>query len=196
MTMNLTDPGEVLLTGENPIMRIYTDPAGQPSTMASVWRISISPGGPGNVLFLKSAEVTNNEPLIYTDNLNMCRWLQGRIINQRWAPFNDASLPANYATFTPSGDPRWFHKETISAPGDEIELTWYDLIESYCVIQAPAQGSDLGHYALHIPAKRVQVTRNGKLAAGDAIPQEREGRPTSSAFLAWAETWVAVRGEK
>jgi hypothetical protein len=195
--MNLTDPSEVRLTGENPVMRVYTDPSQPPSTMASLWRITLSPGGPGHVLFLMSEALTNKQPVIYTDNLTMCRWLQGEIINQRWAPFNDPSLPAGYAAFSHSGDVRYFHKETIAAPGDEITLTWYDLIESYCVIQAPNldQGQVHGHYALHIPARRVLVTRNGAAAPGDAIPQEREGRSASSCFLAWAETWVRVRAQ-
>jgi hypothetical protein len=144
------------------------------------------------VLFLKSEELTASEPVIYTDNLKMLRWLQGEIINQRWAPFNDPSLPAGYATFSRSGDARDFNCETITADGDEITLTWYDLIEPFCVVQAPNfdQGQRHGHYALHIPAKRALVTRNGKQAPGEPILQEREGRQTTSAFLAWAETWV------
>ena len=45
---------------------------------ASFWRILFSPGGPGHVLFLQS-ELTGNQPRIYTDNIQMTRWLQGEI---------------------------------------------------------------------------------------------------------------------
>jgi len=194
MVMNATDQGEVRLTGENPVMRIHTDPDKPPSTRASLWRVHLSPAGPGHVLFLISEELTNNEPVTYTDNLSMCRWLQGEIINQRWAPFNDPALPANYATFSREGDATTFVKETIAGRDDEITLTWYDLMEPFNIQQAPNldQGQRHGHYALFIPARRIHVTRNGKVAPGAPVPQERDGRPMTSCFLAWAETWVRV----
>ena len=77
-TASPIDPNRLLLTGENPYIRLSATDDGPVTSDASFWRILFSPGGPGHVLFLQS-ELTNNEPRIYTDNIQMTRWLQGEI---------------------------------------------------------------------------------------------------------------------
>ena len=72
---------------------------------ASFWRILFSPGGPGCVLFLQS-ELTGNEPRIYTDNIQMTRWLQGEIQGRINATFGNLEIPATEASFRSSGDLR------------------------------------------------------------------------------------------
>ena len=78
MTTSPVDPNRVLLTGENPYIRLSETDGGPVTTDASFWRILFSPGGPGHVLFLQS-ELTGGQPRIYTDNVQMTRWLQGEI---------------------------------------------------------------------------------------------------------------------
>ena len=78
MTTSPVDPNRVLLTGENPYIRLSETDGGPETTNASFWRILYSPGGPGHVLFIQS-ELTNNQARIYTDNVQMTRWLQGEI---------------------------------------------------------------------------------------------------------------------
>ena len=49
------DPNAVVLTGENPFLRLSdTDNGTNFSTNASYWRIITCPAGPGHVLYLKS----------------------------------------------------------------------------------------------------------------------------------------------
>ena len=76
MTTSPIDPNRLLLTGENPIIRLSETDGGPTTTDASLWRILFSPGGPGHVLFLQS-ELTEDHPRIYTDNVQMTRWLDG-----------------------------------------------------------------------------------------------------------------------
>ena len=44
------DPNRLILTGENPFIRLSDTDGGAISTNASFWRILISPAGPGHVL--------------------------------------------------------------------------------------------------------------------------------------------------
>jgi hypothetical protein len=48
--MPTVDPNAVILTGENPIIRLSDTDGGPKTTDASFWRITLSPGGPGHVL--------------------------------------------------------------------------------------------------------------------------------------------------
>ena len=52
--MSVADPHRLILTGENPFIRL-SDKDGDPnSTDASYWRILFCPAGPGHVLYVKS----------------------------------------------------------------------------------------------------------------------------------------------
>ena len=52
--MPTVDPNAVILTGENPFIRLSATDGSPNTTEASFWRITFSPGGPGHVLYLKS----------------------------------------------------------------------------------------------------------------------------------------------
>ena len=53
------DTNHVILTGENPFIRLSETDGGPQTTNASYWRIITCPAGPGHVLYLKS-ELTEN----------------------------------------------------------------------------------------------------------------------------------------
>ena len=48
------DPNHVILTGENPFIRLSATDGGPITTNASFWRIVTRPASPGHVLYLKS----------------------------------------------------------------------------------------------------------------------------------------------
>ena len=68
LIMPTVDPNAVILTGENPFIRLSATDGGPNTTEASFWRITFSPGGPGHVLYLTS-ELTDNQLRIYADNI-------------------------------------------------------------------------------------------------------------------------------
>jgi hypothetical protein len=72
--MSIADPNKIILTGENPFVRLSLKDGEANSTDASYWRIIFSPAGPGHVLYLKS-ELTEGRWRIYSDNIAMARWL-------------------------------------------------------------------------------------------------------------------------
>ena len=120
--MPVADPHRLILTGENPFLRM-SDKDGDPnSTDASYWRILFSPGGPGHVLYLKS-ELTENLWRIYSDNIAMARWLQATVQGMLNSELKDLTIPVTDAEFEKSGDPRYFWNERIQSFDEEVLLT-------------------------------------------------------------------------
>ncbi len=78
--MSTADPNIVIVTGENPFIRLSVTDSDDYTTNASFWRIVFSPAGPGQVLYLKS-ELTENKWRIYDGALaanNRARYAQHR----------------------------------------------------------------------------------------------------------------------
>jgi hypothetical protein len=186
-----TDPNEVRLTGENSFIRLFVEEGGPATTRVSHWRVLYCPGGPGHVLFIES-DVTDSAVRIYADNIAMTRWLQEEIESLLHAPFANQDIPVVEATFSKSGDPRSFWTETVETADERLTLTWYDLGEPFMLTVAAGSvaGRPHGVYSCFVPARRAQVTLNKRVAAGRPIPQKRGDRDSSTACLAWSETWV------
>ena len=191
MTTSPVDPNRVLLTGENPYIRL-SETDGDPSTTdASFWRILFSPGGPGHVLFLQS-ELTDSQPRIYTDNIQMTRWLQEEIQGRINSTFSNLEILAQEASFGSSGDLRSFWTESLSSRDQEISLTWYDLGEPFLSHSFPGGNPERPHgvATVLIPAKGARLTVNREFAKGRPFPRQRDGRTHSTCALAFSESWL------
>ena len=191
MTTNPTDPSKVLLTGENSFIRLSRQDGALQTTRTSHWRVLLSPSGQGHVLFMKS-DVANDEVRVYSDNIALARWLQETIESFLFPEFADQTLPVVDAVFNRSGDGRSFWTENVESDEDSIALTWHDFMEPYMLVN-PAGGATnrpLGVYSCFIPARKAQLTVNGIVAQGQVDEAMRGDRPSSSACLAWSETWV------
>jgi hypothetical protein len=189
-TTNPTDPNKIRLTGENSFIR-FSDPANdQQTTRSSHWRVLWSPAGAGHVLFLKS-ELTDNEVNLYSDNIALARWLQEEIETFLYPDFADLNTQVIEAEFAKKGDGVNFWTETIESDDDVIALTWHDFMEPYMlVVPAGTNGRAHGVYSCFIPARKAQLTINGELASGVVTTDRRGDKDSSSACLAWSETWV------
>ncbi len=188
------DPNHVILTGENPFIRLSASDGAPTTTNASFWRIITCPAGPGHVLYLQS-ELTENRWRIYSDNIAMARWLQSTVqgmLNQETA---DQAIPVSEAVFSKSGDPRYFWTETVTARGEDIALTWHDIGDPLLIHTQPNAdpARPYGVCTVLIPALGTRLTRNGVAAAGQSWPRDREGRPFSTSALAFSESWTAAR---
>jgi len=189
------DPNRVVLTGENPFIRLSETDGAPFSTNASFWRIITSGAGPGHVLYLKS-ELTDDEWLIYSDNIAMARWLQKTVQGMLNAELKDLSIPVIEASFQKSGDARDFWTETVETLDETIALTWHDIGDPLLIHTYPNQGPDPRPYGVCtvlIPALSARVTINGVQARGEAFPRVREGRPFSTCALAFCESWTEAR---
>jgi hypothetical protein len=85
------DANRLILTGENPFIRLSDADGGAITTNASFWRILVSPAGPGHVLYLKS-DLTQDRWKIYSDNIAMVRWLQKTVQGMLNEELSDTSI--------------------------------------------------------------------------------------------------------
>jgi len=192
--MAADDPNRLILTGENPFIRLSGKDGDPNSTEASYWRILFCPAGPGHVLYLKS-ELTQNRWRIYADNIAMARWLQATVQGMLNAETRDAAIPVIEASFGRTGDPRYFWTERVTARAEEIALTWHDFGEPLLLHTQPNEvpGRQYGVCTVLVPAAGARLTLNDVEATGRPWPREREGRPFSTCALAFSESWTEAR---
>lgn len=190
-TTNPTDPNKIRLTGENSFIRLSDPSTKEETTRASHWRGLWSPSGAGHVLFLES-DLTNGEVRIYSDNIALARWLQDEIESLLHPPFADLNAQIIDAEFAKKGDPNSFWTETVISDEEDIAMSWYDFMEPYMLVvpAGSAQGRPHGVYSCFIPARKSQLTINGNVASGVVVTDRRGDKDSSSACLAWSETWV------
>ncbi len=188
---SFVDPNRILMTGENPFVRLTSADNDDYSTTASFWRMTFCPAGPGHVLFVKS-ELTNDTWRIYSDNTAMTRWLQQTIQGMLTAELKDESMSIIDATFEKSGDPLKSYSEIIKAGGDELVCTWSNMLDPMMLHTQPGtpDGRPYGLCTVFVPALEASFSINGTNAAGKAWAREREGRAFSTCSLAFSESWT------
>jgi hypothetical protein len=188
------DPTTVLMTGENSFVRLSGDGGKTQSDRFSHWRVLWCPAGTGHALFAQS-ELTDGKVRVYSDNVGVARWLQATIETLLFPAFADPKIPVIGATFKRGGDSRSTATETVLSSDDEITLTWYDFIEPFVLTIPPGfNNRPLGVFSTFFPARSAQVEVSGRFATGAAWPEMRGDRQSSSACLAWSESWVKPRG--
>ena len=188
------DPNDVLMTGENSFVRLSPDGGKTQSDRFSHWRVLWCPAGAGTVLFMQSTLI-DNQARIYGDNVAVARWLQATIETLLFPAFADPKTPVIAAEFARAGDPRSAAIETVVSASDRIRLTWYECIAPFVLTMPPGfNNRPIGVFSTFFPARGAQVEMNGRFAAGQPWPETRGDRQSSSACLAWSETWVKPRG--
>ena len=192
--MSTADPNVVIVTGENPFIRLSPTDSDDYTTNASFWRIIFSPAGPGHVLYLKS-ELTENRWRIWSDNIAMARWLQTTVQGMLNAELLDTTIPVTDAEFSKSGDPRYFWTERAVARGrgghPHLVRHRRSAADSHAAQRRP--GRRYGVCTVLVPALGARLSRNGVEAAGKPWKREREGRPFSTSALAFSESWTDAR---
>ena len=88
------------------------------------------------------------------------------------------------------GIPFW--TEIVETPDEDIALTWYDFGEPFAISVPVGSVPErpLGWTSVFVPARRVQLTLNGRAATGRPFPEPRGDRMSSTAGLALSETWL------
>jgi hypothetical protein len=188
------DPNQVLMTGENSFIRLSHDGGKTMSDRLSHWRVLWCPVGAGHALFVQS-ELTGSQTRIYSDNVEVARWLQATIETLLFPAFADPSTPVVNATFERRGDARSSASEIARASNEEITLTWSEFIEPFVLTMPPGfNDRPIGVFSTFFPARAARVVIGGRAAKGQPWPETRGDRQGSSACLAWSETWVKPRG--
>ena len=186
------DPNDVLMTGENSFVRLSLDGGKTLSTRASHWRVLWCPAGAGHALFLQSPLIEGVQ--IYSDNVAVTRWLQRTIETYLFPAFADVALPVADAEFERKGDPRSAVTETVTSDTERIVLSWCDCVDPFILTMAPGMGNrPIGVFSTFFPAKSAQLEMNGRFAPGSPWLEMRGDRQSTSACLAWSESWVKPR---
>jgi hypothetical protein len=187
------DPNDVLMTGENSFIRLSPDGGKTMTDRLSHWRVLWCPAGQGHALFAQS-QLTDGAVRIYSDNAAVARWLQRTIETLLFPAFADTAIPVIGATFERAGDPRSTAVEIVDSGADHLQLTWYDCIQPFVLTMPPGfNDRPIGVFSTFFPARSAQVELNGRFAAGRPWEEKRGDRQSSSACLAWSETWVKPR---
>ena len=182
------NPHELILIGENSFVRLTTDNGQSAATRCSHWRVLWSPAGPGHALFVDSSLV--NGVRIFADSVPLARFLQKEIEYLLYKPFGDVAIPVIAATFAREGAPPGVCSEVLRADKDDIRLTWSDFLKPFN-FEAPV-GFDkrpIGCQTTFFPANVASLSVNSRKADGNPWRLDRAGMPSTTACLAWCETW-------
>jgi hypothetical protein len=194
MAQQPVDPNDVLMTGENSFIRLSADGGKTHTTRVSHWRVLWCPAGAGHAMFMQTP-LTDNHVQIYSDNIAVARWLQRTIETLLYPAFSNVSLPVLDAQFERAGDPRSTTVETVTSATEHVVLSWYDCMEPFVLTMAPGMGNrPIGVFSTFFPAKSAQLELNGEFAPDSVWLEMRGDRQSSSACLAWSESWVKPRG--
>ena len=191
--------GKVYVTGENPVIRLFDKQNGTPLTFVSYWRIAWSPVGPGRVCYVTTGDGKSpaDVRVALTDNRELDDFLTREIMSVLDPSIQARPFSVVQATFNDPGQGVFnnslMQERTIGVNSSKykIRLTWRDFIEPF-QFDTPVGGArnPFGVASLFIPARDAEVMINGKKAPGNVYPQMRGPAQSSTAFLAFSESWV------
>jgi hypothetical protein len=191
-------PGTVEWSGENPGIYLKATPDGPFTTLATFFRVVLSPHGRGHALILIQPpnEFVRTNNLCLTDNEPLARWLVSDFVSKFGAFQGSAALrslvyrPLDSVETT--GDPGNIYAETVKAGDLTVSLTWSGLGVPFCFANTPAASATGVHHmpSLFVGCLDASIQVNGKRLPGSPIPREVAGRKITSAMLAFSETWI------
>jgi hypothetical protein len=191
--MQLTvNPHQLILIGENSFIRLSTDGGKTPSTRCSHWRVLWSPAGAGHVLFVDSSVTAGVR--IYADSVPLVRFLQKEIEYLLYKAFGDTNLPVSTASFGREGTPPALCSEIVRTDTEDIRLSWSNFLEPFNFAADPGfDNRPIGVQTTFFPASVAQFSVGTNRAAGEPWRFDRGGQPSTTACLAWCETWFRPR---
>ena len=201
MVESLVFRGKVEWSGENPGISLKTDPDGPFTTLASFFRVVLSPHGRGHALLLVQSPTEANPPaeranLCLTDNEALARYLIDDYVS-KFAAFRGlpclAGLQVRKAeSFVASGDALTDYTETVKAGDMTVVLNWKGLGEPFCFAHPPENSATGAHHmpSLFLGSDQPSITVNGRVLPGRPVPRNVAGHPITTAMLAFSETWI------
>jgi len=197
MTETILFPGQVEWSGENPGISLKEDPSGPFTTLASFFRVMLSPHGRGHALVLLQAPQTEGAGNVcLTDNEPLARWLVSDYVVHfgawRGLPGLKGLQYRALDSVHASGDAITTYSETIRAGDTTVALTWSGLGKPFCFALGPAASATGIHHmpTLFVGCETATVTVDGRVRPGAPIPRDIAGQRISTAMLAFSETWV------
>jgi hypothetical protein len=186
----------VIFTGENPGLSLVAAGSDRVVAAASFWRSTYSLAGEGNALIIRY-EGADGETMraIYADNAALGRFVADTF-TQHFGDFTDQGfagldpIPARF--FQDAGSSR-SHRVVCHSDERTIELVWSDVRDRQQLIGSQRV---LGAHSYELatvicPCGAATITVDDRPLSGDVrVRTGDNGRVSSSAFLAFAESWV------
>ena len=201
MADTISFKGTVEWSGENPGVSLKEKPDGPFVTLASFFRVVLSPHGRGHALMLLQSPQDANPPAergnyCFHDNEKLARYLAADFVAHFGAWKGQAGL-ANMSyrrldSVTASGDPASTYSETVKSGDITATLTWSGLGKPFCFAVPPDKSATGKHHmpSLFVGCGDASVTVNGRKLPGKPIPREIAGQTITTAMLAFSETWI------
>jgi len=201
MADTLVFPGVVEWSGENPGISLKESAEGAFTTLASFFRVVLSPHGRGHALVLMlspqdAAPPGDRANMCLTDNEPLARWLVSDYVAHfgawRGLPGLQGLQYRRLDSVAPSGDAITRYAETVRAGDLTVKLEWSGLGKPFCFALAPEQSATGRHHmpSLFVGCETATVAVNGQKRAGAPVPREMAGHRISTAMLAFSETWI------
>ena len=193
--------GAVEWSGENPGMYLKETENGPFVSLVSFFRVVLSPHGRGEgVVLLEAPDAEKSTPqalnLCVTNNEPLSRWLAENFVAHFGSFRGKAGLRGmEYRKLTRverGGDWPRSYVEELEGEGVKIRLAWEELGPPFMVDMPAAKSATGKHemFSLFVDCKRATATINGRTLKGRSLPREFAGRQSTTAFLAFSETWV------
>lgn len=192
----------VVFCGENPGMMLMSPGTDTATADLSYWFCTYSPHGEGHVLFLRLDEANAsalNHPAvaIYSDNAPLARYL-AEMFTQYFDGWSDKDLPN--APILPArifkeSDSRSFYRVACHGEQTHIELMWQD-VRDISFRTFPDMDFTPNRFqvaTVFFLCGKATISINQQPVTGEPQVKTREdGRLSSTAFVALAETWIKV----
>ncbi|MCC6260485.1 MAG: hypothetical protein IT311_06445 [Anaerolineales bacterium] len=186
----------VFFSGENPNIALFNPQTQERIAVASYWHCTDSPSGVGRVLILWLAETAPeiNLGAVFTDNPQLARTLIENLTRHfpefQEIPVHNLPLSKAQITHTYNGNE---YQILCQTPNLKIEVEWKNPLDRKQIIWTGFPAGE-AHYDLTTticPCQNGTIKLNNQNLLGEIkVAQDENGIFSSSAFLAFAETWI------
>lgn len=194
-------PGTVDWSGENPGISLKETPDGPFVTLASFFRVVLSPHGRGHALVLLQSPQDANPPAeranwCFHDNEKLARYLVDGFVSHFGAFKGQPGLQGlqyrRLDSVATSGDAASSWTETVKSGDITVALSWGGLGQPFCFALPPDKSATGKHAmpSLFVSSDDATVTVNGRRLPGRTAKRDFAGRTISTAMLAFSETWI------
>ena len=196
-------PGNVEWSGENPGISLKERADGPFVSLASFFRVVLSPHGRGHALVLLQSPQEANPPaergnFCFHDNEALGRFLVADFVSHFGAwkglPGLANLVYRKLDSVEASGDPASSYSETVKSADTTVRLTWSGLGKPFCFSLPPDKSATGKHHmpSLFVGCADATISVNGRTLPGKPVPRDIAGRTISTAMLAFSETWIRV----
>ena len=186
----------VFFSGENPAMTLYIPGTEQVTAVASYWHCTDSPHGLGHALILWLADETTSvgHGGIFTNNLELAKVLVTQLARHfpefENVPVNTLPFAEAHCEHTYNGTS---YRAICQTTDTQIKLEWVDVLDRKQVNWPgfPAGDAAFDLTTVICPCKEGHIQVNDKVVDGEVQTiKADDGFFRSTAFLAFAETWI------